>query len=125
MSLVERLTSVGGLPTDTEDERIRKGALTIATVLVCALTPLWVTTYLLLDLPLSAAIPFGYLVVSVVSLYVFASTKRYRLFRSVQLTLLLVLPFALAVMSVAVTTSVLAVGAYALARRRTRAGAAP
>ena len=95
MSLVERLTSVGGLPTDTEDERIRKGALTIATVLVCALTPLWVTTYLLLDLPLSAAIPFGYLVVSVVSLYVFASTKRYRLFRSVQLTLLLVLPFAL------------------------------
>ena len=95
MRLVERLTSVGAQPTDSEDERIRKGALTIAAVVVCALTPLWVITYSVLDLPLSAAIPFGYLVVSVVSLYFFAATKRYRVFRAVQLTLMLVLPFTL------------------------------
>ena len=95
MKVVDRVTSIGALPTDTEDERIRKGSLTVTAVVVCALTPIWVITYLVLDLPLSAAIPFGYLVVSIVSMVVFARTKRYRLFRSTQLTLMLVLPFAL------------------------------
>jgi hypothetical protein len=32
--LVERLASIGTVEGDTEDERIRKGALTISTVLV-------------------------------------------------------------------------------------------
>jgi class 3 adenylate cyclase len=83
------------LPDDTDDERIRKGALTLAAGIISALAPVWVITYLLLDLPVSAAIPLAYIVVSVTSLIVFSRTKRYRLFRTLQLALMLALPFAL------------------------------
>jgi class 3 adenylate cyclase len=94
-SMLERFAAIGALPDDTEDERIRKGALVLASGIISVLAPIWVITYLLLDLPLSAAIPFAYIVVSVTSLIVFSRTKRYRLFRTLQLALMLALPFAL------------------------------
>jgi class 3 adenylate cyclase len=43
----------------------------------------------------AAAIPFAYQVASAVSIYTFARTRRYRLFRSSQLWMSLLLPFAL------------------------------
>ena len=92
---LERFAAIGALPNDTEDERIRKGALVLASGIISALSPVWVITYLLLDLPLSAAIPFAYILISVTSLIAFARTKRYRLFRTLQLALMLALPFAL------------------------------
>jgi class 3 adenylate cyclase len=95
IGIVQRFAAIGALPDDTEDERIRKGALTLAAGIISALSPIWVITYLLLDLPVSAAIPFGYILVSLVSLAVFARTKRYRVFRTMQLSLMLALPFAL------------------------------
>jgi class 3 adenylate cyclase len=93
--ILERFAAIGALPDDTDDERIRKGALTLAAGIISALAPVWVITYLLLDLPVSAAIPLAYIVVSVTSLIVFSRTKRYRLFRTLQLALMLALPFAL------------------------------
>ncbi len=95
MSIIERFAAIGTHPDDSEDDRIRKGALTVSAGIVAALTPIWVITYLVLDLPLSAAIPFTYLVISVVSLVAFWRRKRFRTFRATQLTLLLILPFAL------------------------------
>jgi class 3 adenylate cyclase len=95
IGIIQRFAAIGALPDDTEDERIRKGALTLAAGIISALSPIWVITYLLLDLPVSAAIPFGYILVSLVSLAVFARTKRYRVFRTMQLSLMLALPFAL------------------------------
>lgn len=93
--LVERLASLGAVEGDTENERIRKGALTISTVLVGVLTPIWIVTYAVLGLALPASIPAAYLAVSAASLAVFAKTKRYRVFRAAQLILMLALPFAL------------------------------
>lgn len=95
MGLIERFAGIGAMPDDSDDERIRKGALTLAVGMVSALTPIWVVTYLILDLPLSAAIPLAYLVISVISLAAFWRTKRFRGFRTTQLALLLCLPFAL------------------------------
>ena len=95
IGIVQRFAAIGALPEDTEDERIRKGALTLASGIVSALAPIWIITYLILDLPVSAAIPFAYAVISVVSLVALARTKRYRVFRTTQLALLLALPFAL------------------------------
>jgi adenylate cyclase len=92
---LERFAAIGSMPSDSEDERIRKGALVLASGIISALSPVWVITYLLLDLPLSAAIPFAYILISVTSLIAFARTKRYRLFRTLQLALMLALPFAL------------------------------
>jgi class 3 adenylate cyclase len=92
---VLRLASVGVLPTDDEDERIRKATLTLSTALILVLSSAWVATYLALGLPVSASIPLGYMVVSAASLLVFARTKRYRGFRLAQLWLMLFLPFLL------------------------------
>jgi class 3 adenylate cyclase len=95
MGVLERFAAIGALPSDTEDERIRKGALVLAVGIVSALSPIWVITYLILEQPVSAAIPLAYIVISVISLVVFDRTKRYRVFRTTQLSLLLALPFAL------------------------------
>ena len=56
---------------------------------------MWVGTYWALGLYTSAAIPFAYQAVCVANLAVFAKTKRYRVFRTSQLALGLVLPFLL------------------------------
>jgi adenylate cyclase len=93
-AVVDRLASVGALETDSEEERTRKGALVLFTLLVMALSVLWIGTYLALGLALSAAIPAVYEVVSLAALGAFARTKRLAPLRFVQLSLILVLPFA-------------------------------
>ncbi len=89
IGIVQRFSAIGALPDDTEDERIRKGALTLASGIVSVLAPIWIVTYLFLDLPVSATIPLVYVVISVASLVALARTKRYRVFRTTQLALLL------------------------------------
>jgi guanylate cyclase len=51
IGIVQRFAAIGALPDDTEDERIRNGALTLASGIVSALAPIWIITYLILDLP--------------------------------------------------------------------------
>jgi class 3 adenylate cyclase len=92
---LRRLAMLGVVPEDDEEERIRKETLTLTTVIVCVLSPAWVITYGVLGLWVPALIPLGYVLVSLISLALVARAKRYRTFRSVQLTLLLTLPFAL------------------------------
>ena len=62
---------------------------------MAALSCVWVVTYAVLGLWLSALIPFAYQVATAVSIYTFARTRRYILFRKSQLFLPLLLPFAL------------------------------
>ena len=92
---IERVASVGALPSDTDEERLRKATLILAPILVIPLAVIWVVTYGALGLALSAAIPFVYQAVSGISLVFFARTRRYRFFRFSQLLLMLLLPFLL------------------------------
>jgi class 3 adenylate cyclase len=92
---LRRLTELGTLPSDSEDVRLRKSVLTLSSVLIATLSFAWVGTYAALGLWLSAAIPFAYQLASAVSIYTFARTRRYRLFRTSQLWMSLLLPFAL------------------------------
>lgn len=69
--------------------------LTLSSVSMATLSFAWVGTYAALGLWLSAAIPFAYQLASAASIYTFARTRRYRLFRTSQLWMSLVLPFAL------------------------------
>jgi class 3 adenylate cyclase len=62
---------------------------------MATLSFVWVGTYAVLGLWLSAAIPFVYQLASAASIYTFARTRRYRLFRTSQLWMSLLLPFAL------------------------------
>ncbi|TAJ99542.1 MAG: adenylate/guanylate cyclase domain-containing protein [Chloroflexota bacterium] len=93
--LIEALAFIGVSATDSDEVRVRKVSLTLASVVVTTLAVFWVGTYLALGLPVSAAIPFAYQVVSILSLTWFARTKDYRFFRSSQLVLMMLLPFLL------------------------------
>ena len=90
-----RLANIGVLPSDPDDVRDQKITLTLAAASVTSLAVIWVGTYFLLGLPVSAAIPFAYQVASIASLIAFARTKDYRLFRVSQLALIILLPFLL------------------------------
>jgi class 3 adenylate cyclase len=90
-----RLTDLGSLPSDTEELRLRKSVLVLSSSLMATLSVVWVVTYAVLGLWLSAAIPLTYQLASAASLYTFARTRRYRLFRVSQLLMSLLLPFAL------------------------------
>ncbi|HMI81252.1 MAG TPA: adenylate/guanylate cyclase domain-containing protein [Solirubrobacterales bacterium] len=92
---LRRLTDLGGLPSDSEELRLRKSVLVLSSSLMATLSFVWVGTYAILGLWLSAAIPLVYQLASVASLYTFARTRRYRLFRASQLLMSLLLPFAL------------------------------
>jgi adenylate cyclase len=92
---LQRLTELGTLPSDSEEVRLRKAVLTLSSSLMATLSFAWVGTYAVLGLWLSAAIPFAYQLASVTSIYTFARTRRYRLFRTSQLWMSLLLPFAL------------------------------
>jgi class 3 adenylate cyclase len=92
---LRRLTDLGTLPSDSEEVRLRKSVLTLSSVLMATLSFAWVGTYAVLGLWLSAAIPFAYQLASAASIYTFARTRRYRLFRTSQLWMSLLLPFAL------------------------------
>ena len=92
LRLLERLADIGSQPEDTRDERLRAGALILASVLISLLSFLWVATYLAYGRPLSAAIPATYQVVTVVGLAALARTKSFAVFRTTQLLMFLVLP---------------------------------
>jgi class 3 adenylate cyclase len=89
------LVTIGALPDDDEDERLRKASLVLTATMICALAIFWVGTYASLELYVSAAIPFAYQVMSIGSLVFLARTGRYEFFRTSQLTLILLLPILL------------------------------
>jgi class 3 adenylate cyclase len=69
--------------------------LVLSSSLMASLAVVWVLTYGVLGLWVSAAIPLGYQLASAASIYTFARTRRYLLFRSSQLWMSLLLPFVL------------------------------
>ncbi|MBW2178181.1 MAG: adenylate/guanylate cyclase domain-containing protein [Deltaproteobacteria bacterium] len=81
------------MPEDTREQVIRKTALMLLVFLYTLLSLFWGTVYLLLGLKLSAAIPYGYGMISVLTLLVLFSTKHYETFRFIQLFLILLIPF--------------------------------
>ncbi len=87
--------AIGSLPTDTPDERLRKSALVLSSLLITILTFIWVGTYAALGLWRSALIPLAYQIASLVGLALFARTKRYAAYRASQLAMFLLLPFLL------------------------------
>ena len=94
-SWAKRLVTIGVLPDDPEEERLRKASLVLTASMVTVLAIVWVLTYLTLGLYLSAAIPFGYQVISVASIVVLGRNGRFEFFRTSQLILMLVLPVLL------------------------------
>ena len=93
--MVAWAADAGSVPTDTPEERLRKSALVLSSLLITALAFIWVGTYAALGLWLAALIPLAYQVLSVAGLAFFVRTKRYDVYRAGQVALILVLPFLL------------------------------
>src|SRR5829696_10409296 len=91
---LSRLVAIGALPGDSDELRVRKAVLTLSSTLMASLACVWVATYAVLGLWVSAAIPFCYQLASAFSIYTFARTRRYLLFRRSQLWMSLLLPFS-------------------------------
>jgi class 3 adenylate cyclase len=92
---LRRAAAVGYVPSDTPEERLRKSALVLSSVLITLLSFIWVATYAALGLWQAALIPFAYQAVSVAGLAVFAKTKNFAVYRALQVAMFLALPFAL------------------------------
>jgi adenylate cyclase len=92
VALLDRLSALGARPDDSHDERLRYGTLILASVLIAVLSFVWVITYLVFGYPLSAAIPAVYQVGTVVGLAVLSRTRRFDVFRTTQLAMMMVLP---------------------------------
>ena len=96
-SRLKRLAEIGFSPSDSAKLQVRKTVLVLSSTLMASLACLWVGTYAALGLRVSAAIPFAYQFASAASIYTFARTCRYLLFRRSQLWMSLVFPFVLQV----------------------------
>jgi adenylate cyclase len=90
-----RLVTIGALPEDGEDERLRKASLVLTAAMITAMAIVWVATYASLGLYLSAGIPLVYQVVSIVSLVALTRSGRFEVFRTSQLALIMLLPMLL------------------------------
>ena len=86
-SVLERLADIGATPEDSNEDRLRAGALILASVGVAAISFFWIGIYLAYGYYAAAAIPFAYQVAALVGLLVLARTKRFAIFRTTQLTM--------------------------------------
>lgn len=124
--LIHRIEGIGEDPSDSIELRSQKQVLVLVSALVAVLSIMWGAVYWMLGEPLAATIPWTYTASVGVSLLFFAATARYYAFRSIQLLLILLLPFLLQLAlggfvdaSAVIIWSLLApLGALAMAGRR-------
>jgi serine phosphatase RsbU (regulator of sigma subunit) len=94
-SWIYRLSNAAGLPSDTDERRLRKAVLILLAGTCTTLGVLWGVGYLALGRPLAGSFPLGYSVISTFSLLHFFRSKGYKFFCRGQLTLILILPIML------------------------------
>jgi guanylate cyclase len=63
-TLLSRVVLLSVTEQDDDEQRLRKAATVLLAVIVTVLAPIWSVTYLLIDRPISAAIPGSYSVIS-------------------------------------------------------------
>jgi hypothetical protein len=89
------LMNSGALPTDNEEERLKKAILSLIASGIACLAIFWGSLYVLSGYPFPGAIPLTYAVISFFSIAHFFATKKFSFFRSSQLLMILLLPFFL------------------------------
>jgi class 3 adenylate cyclase len=89
----QRLLTGGVEPGDSEETRLNKSLLMLATGLVGFATMLWVTIYSLLGSQFSSTLPFAFQILLASNMLLYIKTRNFEFFRSSQLVLFLFLPF--------------------------------
>lgn len=94
-SWIYRLSKAAVVPSDTDEQRLRKAVLILLSGIYTILGILWGVGYMALGYPLAGSFPLGYSAISSLSLYYFFRSKGYKFFCRGQLTLILILPVLL------------------------------
>jgi adenylate cyclase len=89
------IVSIGADQHDDDDLRLKKSLLVVCALPFALLGVAWGLMYILLGEPLAGMIPLSYALFSMLSIFYFGLTRRYRFFRFSQLLLILILPFFL------------------------------
>jgi adenylate cyclase len=91
--LLSRLRTAGVEPGDSDDIRLKKQLLMFAMALTIAVPIVWVAIYRLFGVTISTTLPILYLLLSLVNLGVYLSTRNFGRWRLLQLGLFLFYPF--------------------------------
>ncbi|MDP2825007.1 MAG: adenylate/guanylate cyclase domain-containing protein [Sulfuritalea sp.] len=89
----QRLRNAGIEPDDSEELRLNKSLLMLATGLVSVATMLWVTIYSILGPQFSATLPFAFQILLAGNMLFYIKSRNFDFFRVSQLGLFLFLPF--------------------------------
>ena len=92
-SFITRLRNAGIEASDSEEQRLNKSLLILATGLTCIAAILWVAIYWLLGANLSSTIPFIFQLLLAGNLVAYIASRNFNFFRVSQLGLFLFLPF--------------------------------
>lgn len=88
-----RISGLGAPTIESSDQRLRR-TLLVGSSLICAFAGVvWGITYLLVGALVAAMMPFGYSVAAVFSTIVFAIGRRFQVYLTVQLLMILLLPW--------------------------------
>jgi class 3 adenylate cyclase len=93
--LVAAVLRLGADQHDDEDLRLRKVLLLSAAVMIVPAALVWGVAYWAFGVPLAAAVPWAYVVVSVLGVVALAVTRRYHWFAVSQFAAWITLPFVL------------------------------
>ena len=94
-NLAPVISKIGADPQDSDEVRLQKALLVNASLMFLVAAIIWGIIYLLFGKWRAGLIPLSYALVSLLSILIFAWTRRYHFFRFSQLLLILLLPFFL------------------------------
>ncbi len=90
---IERLRNGGIEPTDSEETRLNKSLLMLATGLSCFTATVWIGLYWLMGPQFSSTLPFVFQLLLAGNMVTYITTRNFDFFRVSQLALFLFLPF--------------------------------
>jgi adenylate cyclase len=95
LSLLERLARAAVDETDSEELRLRKTLLMLASGLMNMAAIVWLAIYWIMGLKLPTTIPLAYQALSAIILAIYLKTRNFDFFRFAQLSLFLFAPFVI------------------------------
>ena len=93
MNILNNLTKIGNLPDDSDEEKLSKKLLILLALFMSVGGLVWGSICLYFNLLIPMIIPFGYVVLSIINLYLFYFFKNFNLARFIQVFISLLLPF--------------------------------
>ncbi|MBK9521453.1 MAG: adenylate/guanylate cyclase domain-containing protein [Rhodocyclaceae bacterium] len=92
-SFIDSLRNAGALDTDSDEQKLNKSLLMLATGLLCFTTMVWTHVYTYIGPQFSSTLPLLAQVLLIGNTLLYIKTKNFNLFRLTQLGLMLFLPF--------------------------------